>query len=272
MRVGIFADIHGNLAAFEAALEHTQRQHLDMLVIAGDIVVGSPDSAACWEMAKSLQCPILRGNHERYVAHFDRPDAPPSWRTEQFGPVRWAHQQLTPGQHAELEALPLHLRLESCPDLLIVHSSLRNDRDVLAAYTPEHEVAAMFPGITERVIVRGHNHVPALRLWNERTIVTSGAVGLALNMEPTAQYVILERRHNQWHVAHQSVPYDVDATIRRFTETGYLENAGPMARLLMREVATATGAMVPFLHAYEQWSAKEPIPLNRAIDRFWNQW
>ena len=80
MRLAVIADIHGNLPAFEAALEHVDRQQVDRLVILGDIVVGAPDSAACWNLARSLSCPILRGNNDRYVAHYDTPAADPMGR------------------------------------------------------------------------------------------------------------------------------------------------------------------------------------------------
>ena len=36
MRIAILADIHGNLAAFEAALAHVRTLGVDQLVIAGD--------------------------------------------------------------------------------------------------------------------------------------------------------------------------------------------------------------------------------------------
>ena len=40
------------------------------MVIAGDMVIGAPDSGACWQLARSLGCPLLRGNHERYLFDF----------------------------------------------------------------------------------------------------------------------------------------------------------------------------------------------------------
>ena len=43
MRLAILCDIHGNLPAFEAVIAHVKQQSPDFLVIAGDIVNGSPD-------------------------------------------------------------------------------------------------------------------------------------------------------------------------------------------------------------------------------------
>ena len=93
MRIAIIADIHGNLPAFETVLTDLRRQSPDLLVIAGDIVIGAPDSLACWQLAQSLACPIVRGNHERYLSHFGTATADPLWQTERFAPVQWAVQQ-----------------------------------------------------------------------------------------------------------------------------------------------------------------------------------
>ena len=268
MRIAILADIHGNLPAFEAALDHVARQHVDRLIIAGDVVVGAPDSAACWRLAQSLGCPIVRGNHERYVAHYGRPGTPPEWATERFMPVSWAAQQFTDAQRLAIEALPAAVRLPEAPDLLVVHASQRADRDSIMPYTSDEQLAEMFPDLAERWVVRAHNHAGQVRLWGDRTIITAGAVGLPLDSSPTAQYLLLEQRAGGWRIGHQSVPYDLDAALRRFRDTGYLDAGGPMARLFMREVATASHYMVPFLRAYAGWSAREELPLGEAVERF----
>jgi predicted phosphodiesterase len=54
MRIAILSDLHGNLPAFEAALDHARKHKPDAMVIAGDTIIGSPDSAACWQLARSL--------------------------------------------------------------------------------------------------------------------------------------------------------------------------------------------------------------------------
>jgi predicted phosphodiesterase len=268
MRLAILADIHGNLPAFEAALDHLTGQRIEQVIIAGDVVNGAPDSEACWRLAQSLGCPILRGNHERYIAHYGTASAPPEWETEQFAPIRWAAAQFTPAERCDLANLPLIVRPPETPELLIVHASLRNDRDTLAAYTPEEQLAVMFPEVREGLIIRGHNHVGQVRLWGERSIITVGSVGLALDGHPTAQYLILERCATGWRIQHQSVPYDVEAAVRRFQTTGYLEAAGPMGRLFMREVATASHHLVPFSRMYTRWSSAEGIPLEAAVNRY----
>jgi predicted phosphodiesterase len=268
MRLAILADIHGNLPAFEAVLDHVSRQTVDQIVIAGDLVVGSPDSGACWRLAQSVRCPMLRGNHERYIADYGTPHADPRWETEQFAPVQWAVSQLTGDERRDMGALPQVLRFANAPGLLIVHASARGDHDIVCAYTPEAHLSAMFPQVCEQMIVRGHNHVGQVRLWDGHTIVTAGSVGLPLDSNPTAQYLLLEQNAKGWHIYHQSVPYDVDAALLRFEESGYLAATGPMGRLFQREVATASHQIVPFLRAYARWTKASEIALDQAVARF----
>ncbi len=123
IRIAVLADIHGNLPAFEAALKHVSQQKVDQMILAGDIVNGSPDSKACWTLALSLDCPILRGNHERYVAHFGTSRASPLWITEHFAPLQWTVKQLSEQDRQFMWQLPLSLRLPDAPNLFIAHAS-----------------------------------------------------------------------------------------------------------------------------------------------------
>jgi predicted phosphodiesterase len=272
MRIAVLADIHGNLVALEAALEHMQRLHPDYLIIAGDMVNGAPDSHACWKLCHSLQVPLLFGNHERYVADFDTPRALPDWSKEHFGPVRWAASQFNQAEQAQITALPRSLSLPEFPEILFVHASLRADRDTIQAATPADELTQMFPGSQATLIVRAHNHEQRVRLWGNRTIVTTGSVGMALDLLPHVQYLVLEYQQTGWQIQHQSVPYDLTAATRRFETTGYREAAGPMTLLYLREMLTASSQIVPFLRLEQQWLAEQPtLSLSAAVDRFYSQ-
>lgn len=270
MRLAIMADIHGNLPAFEAALDHIAQQKVDQTIIAGDICVGGPDSAGCWRLAQSLGCPILRGNHERYIAHYGTPQASPEWSSERFTPLHWALKQFSEQERQEIGALPLNLRLAEAPDLFIVHASGRGDHDTISAFTPEEQLHRMFPNAPERWIVRAHNHIGQVRLWENGMIITCGSVGLPLDSHPTAQYLLLERDNHGWRVLHQSVAYDLDKAIQRYYDTGYLEATGPMGFLFLRELATASHQIVPFLRFYASLSKDFDAPLVEALEKFLN--
>ena len=59
-------------------------------------------------------------------------------------------------------------------------------------------------------------------------------------------------------VEHHAVKYDVGATLRRFRETDYAAQTGPVGRMFMREVATGAHHVVPFLRYIGQRKLQEP--------------
>lgn len=269
MRIAIIADIHGNYPALEAALAEIESLRPDRLVVAGDVVDGGPDSAACWRRVRALGCPVIRGNHERYVFDYGTPRADPAWASPQFAPLRVARAELTEAEIAELAALPTVWSEAEAPGLLVVHASLRGDNDSIFPYTPDAMIDPMFAGMDPavRLVVRGHNHVCSQREWGGRRIVTTGSVGLPQDGNPAAQFLLLELGEaGEWHVRHRAVRYDVGLTLRRFRESGYLDQAGPLGRLFYREMETGTHQVVPFLRFYGaarargvQWTLEETL-------------
>ena len=151
--------------------------------------------------------------------------------------------------------------------MVFFHSTPGGFRQI-KAYTPEAELAELFSDVPECYLVRGHHHNPQVRLWGNRIIINCGSVGAQTDMNPDAQYLILERRNSEWYIQHQAVRYDVERAVRRFRESGYLEEVGPMGRLFMRQVATATTQVSPFLRYYRRWSQEAEITLSDAVERF----
>lgn len=271
MRIAIIADIHGNLPALEAVLGRIDELKPDRLVVAGDVVVGAPDSAACWERVQALACPVLRGNHERYVFDYDTPRARPEWSTERFGPVRWAAGQFDRATKEAMAALPLVLRLPEARGVLFAHGSPRSDNDLVFPYTGDEELAAKFGGVAERLIVRAHNHYCGVRDWSGGRIVTVGSVGLPLDGTPRAQFAIIEADPawpGGWRIAHHAVSYAVSTALRRFRESGYLEAVGPMAELFRREVETAAFQVTPFLEFLRETTGAGERPLAEVLACF----
>ncbi len=272
MRIAVLNDVHGNLPAFEAALAHAREHGPDLMVIAGDLVIGAPDSATCIELALSLNCPIIRGNHERYVLDYKTERAHPTWLEERFAPMHEAHEQLTQKLLEKIARFETRLDLPQAPGVLFVHGSARSDVDSVKLCTSEEELAQMFSGCQQRLIVRGHNHIGQVRVWDQgRMIVTSGSVGMALDGHPTAQYLLLDQTASGWRFTHQSAEYDLGEVLGRYRDTHYVAKAGPMGRLFMREVMTASHQVVPFLKAWKVWQESgERLSLGQGVERFLN--
>jgi hypothetical protein len=256
VRIAVLADAHGNLAAFEAALSAARAAAPDLLVVAGDVVNGGPDSRACWQLARAEAGLLLRGNHERYAIDRGTPAGDPSWFGPRFRPLDWTVAELA-GLFDDVRRTPIVARAAS--DVVIAHAAPLDDRWNAYPWTPDEEIEAAFAGADGGLLVRAHNHLPYHRtLPDGRLLVSVGAVGLALAGRPEAQWALLTRHRDGWRVRHASETYDVATTLRRFDESGYLEVAGPIGRLFRREMATGTHQLVPFLRFEQAWRAARP--------------
>jgi predicted phosphodiesterase len=268
MRIAAIADVHGNLKALEAVLDNVATKHFDETIFVGDLIMGAPDCKDCWRLASS-HGPCVLGNAEERVGKFGTPDEDSEWAGERYGPLRWSAEQFTGEERELLAGLPMTLRVQEAEDLVFFHATPHGFRSS-QAYTPAEKLHDFFSGVTEHYLVRGHQHNPQVRLWDGRVIINCGSAGAQVDMNHDAQYLILDQRDGGWDIQHQSVPYDVEAAVQRFTDSGYLEATGPMGRLYMRQVATATGQIPPFLHYYASWSSESDISLADAVDRFLN--
>lgn len=273
MRLAVLADVHGNRAAFEAVLEAARRSEPDLLVVAGDVVNGAPDSRACWDLARAHADLLLRGNHERYVFDRGTPQGEADWLGPRFRPLAWTAREMA-GLEPELRATPI--AAQPVEGALVVHAVPQDDATSLFAWTADDEVEGHFAGHGAGLIVRAHNHLPFQRpLADGRLLVSIGAVGLSLVGRPDAQWGLFTRRRDgTWHVAHRSERYDVAATVRRFRESGYLEVAGPVGELFLREAATGTHHLVPFFRFERAWRREqapfgdEDAALAAAVDAY----
>lgn len=65
MNIILFSDIHGNVEALKAILDHIQEQY-DKVIFLGDAIGIGPSSKECIELLKESNIECILGNHELY--------------------------------------------------------------------------------------------------------------------------------------------------------------------------------------------------------------
>ena len=108
MRVLIISDIHANLTALEAVLEHANDR--DAVWCLGDLVGYGPDPNECIELVAGFPNSIcLIGNHDQAVMG----EIPISrFNTDAGAVVAWTQSILTEQNQAFLNTLPSKVTLE----------------------------------------------------------------------------------------------------------------------------------------------------------------
>ena len=143
MKYALLADLHSNLHALDACLEHARAHDAQQFAFLGDLVGygGSPAQVLDRVMAL-VSCGALcvRGNHEHMALN-----PPTVIRQMQDEGAAWTHDQLQPLHRSFLENLPLTTKLEQ--DVLLAHASAkRGQQHALAGIARRLQVGDVLAG------------------------------------------------------------------------------------------------------------------------------
>jgi len=241
-RQAIISDIHGNLVAFQRALQDCADQKVDEIVCIGDIVGYGPDPIECVDLVRQRCKWSLCGNHDvalfmnfpigfnkmaREAVEWQRTVLQPRWYSLGAKRRRWGWlQNLQPSKLVE--------------KTLYVHAS---PRDPVLEYVEEGDVADMGFGPSQKIVeifekipwlsFCGHSHRPGVVtedfLWikpheldqytydlppDRKTLVNIGSVGQPRDGISDLCYVIYDTANRR--IQYRRVPYDIPAAQERF--------------------------------------------------------
>ena len=235
MKLALLSDIHANLQALQACLDHAEQQGASQFALLGDLVGYGGDPAPVMDRIMQLAqggAVVLKGNHDAMALD-------PPQKSEYLGEATaiWTHAQLTHAHQQFIAALPLTARIESC---LLVHASADAPGDW--RYVDDERSASASLAAAEvdpavRYVFGGHVHLqtlyykgsrgglmafsptagvpipmPAHRHW----IATVGSVGQPRDGRPSAMYAMFDLTRTQ--LTFHRVPYDhmaAAAAVRR---------------------------------------------------------
>ncbi len=271
MKIAVFADIHSNIHALHAILEDIERQQPDVVVCAGDML-GIPYSTgmAVWNTLLDRDIPILRGNHEEYVLKFHGPEPDSEIKHSiRFGPLQFIAGQYPAKCAAQLEALTFSMHIDGPDgqDVFVCHGSpLGTSRSIAGEWNAELEAA--LETRPETVIVGAHYHRRWHKRWNDKLLLLTGSVGLHLEGQPEAVYLLLTFAQGEWHFEQRALAYDHQAALRSYVESGILEYGGPVSWLLLDEIMRQQPNLVPFFRSLDGKVLVEPEEWTQAVRAF----
>jgi predicted phosphodiesterase len=231
MRIAIISDIHGNVAALEAALADMQAQKVDQAINLGDVVSGPLWPRETMQLLAQHPMPTVRGNHDRSVLGSE-PD--------RMGPSdRYAQGELDDAHREWLGRLPL--TIDAGHGILAFHATPTDDTPYLIEEIHDrrlvrarHEdIRQRLGDVQARIVLCGHSHLPHLiQLPDGPLIINPGSVGcpagaggryVAEAGSPHARYAILTIDDARAAVEMIAVTYPWEAAARRAEANGQAE-------------------------------------------------
>ncbi len=222
LRIAALSDIHGNLAALDAALLDIAPHRPDRLFIAGDLVMNGPRPSEVVARVMALEkagAYVVQGNTDIAVADGDYAAAFP-WLDEvpaaQRQVAEWTHDQLSDEALDYLRRLPAERRLWAGGTLvLLTHASPGSQTAGLPADLDGPTLVQRVTRSDARVIVCGHTHVADVRELGRKLIVNPGSCGYAFDGDARAGWAMLTLEPDAPPVAElHRVAYDADAVAR----------------------------------------------------------
>ena len=160
MKLALLADVHANLPALDACLEHAREQGADRFAILGDLVGYGPHPGEVVERCRWLQqegALIVRGNHDV----LPEPDVAPDAGWFELA-TAWTREQLTENQRDWLQHLPLTLLFDK---VFLVHATAdapERWQYVLEERTANRSMQSVARHTDVRYVLGGHVHEQSL--------------------------------------------------------------------------------------------------------------
>lgn len=169
-KIGVIADIHGNLAALTKALGILEKARVDQIIVCGDIVGYGTSPNKCCDRIRALNCPVVAGNHDWAVAGLTEYQTTHSSKAVEG--INYTKAIISEENLHWLQSLPLH---HAENGMEFVHASFaKADKWHYLTHrssfldTDWHDISGNFAVLKGQIGFVGHSHRSAIYLEKRR--------------------------------------------------------------------------------------------------------
>lgn len=214
MKSLIVADIHANLAAFEAIL--VKERSWDTFIFLGDAVMAGPNPDEVLSLLSSLNGIYIMGNHDREVLELDPYTAIANPHRKW---AQWHRKSISKANLEFLASFQDHCILKDQGIVMkLIHGCLPremgrrlwpdSDPDVFAFLAAQYQ---------EPYIFFGHSHVQFRKKCCGRAFVNPGSAGAPYLGQALACYAVIQDNR----ITLEATPYDVEKTCQAMEERAH---------------------------------------------------
>lgn len=229
MKVALVGDVHANLPALEAVLDHAEQRKVEAIWNVGDFVGYGAFPNQVIQRLRHEQAVSIAGNYDLRVLKFQKKKE--TWRKkkrlEKFLAFQWTDDNLTKENREYLRSLPVERELQTEGHrILLTHGSPASDSEHLTPDTPQERLDELAAMVTADLVICGHSHQPFLAEADGVTFINTGSVGRPDDGDPRACYAMLQIGRPAGEtpqVHHYRVAYDVGRAVAAIRDCGLPE-------------------------------------------------
>ena len=184
MKIGIIADIHAQYDSLQKALAIFEREGVDEILCAGDLVERGKDGERVVHTIRQMNIPVVRGNHDELAKEgqvYPLNKLAPDVIKETFASLRQHKfvqtELLTPETLDWLESLPLQLEFNRDGlKIMMFHGSPESNQVYLTPDMLDEELEMELSNIDADIAIYGHTHEPIKRKIGKTLLLNPGGV------------------------------------------------------------------------------------------------
>ncbi len=238
MKIAILSDIHGNVGALKNILREIQKENIENIIIAGDLVGECVDNDEVIHIVKELNPWIIKGNKEQYILDYHSGKNKHWKEYNQMAAMVWAYENMSVDSVTYIENLPeeISINLQGKAPIRVVHGSPGHmSKGIYQKDFPQilHQVAS---SIEEPTLICGHTHTQWYVEVDNKLIINPGGIGIFFNKSRKSEYGVLTWEGNKWNVDLRTVDFNIDDLEKRFVESGIFSEARPWCRIILESM------------------------------------
>lgn len=239
--IALISDLHSNMEAIRAVLDHIAAQKIERIICLGDVVGYGPEPVEALRLVKTWEV-CLRGNHEEALLHFaedfnDKARVALDWTRDRLNDESIPREERYGIWNIIADVMKETHRTE---DALFVHGSPRDPiREYMLPRDAQNpaKMREVFAKQDRPVCFVGHSHVPGVypesggfisptqlpdgcyRLKKgEKAVVNVGSVGQPRDGDNRASYATFDGEAVRFF----RIPYDFPTTMKKILESNGL--------------------------------------------------
>ncbi len=226
MIITVLSDIHGNLPALKAILQHADAQGTDQILNLGDSTGYGPEPDGVVQLLNEIDTINLLGDYDKKVLR--KKHRKTGWSKVKNPDKRlmfnWTCHALSKRSRKLLKSYPEQKTIEvGSLKIFMTHTSPGSKGGYLGPETSQASLKKIAEKIEADVILCGHSHRSFVRWVDDVLFINPGSVGRPDDGDPRGSYAVLEIHDGKPGAELFRIQYDLMAAVQGIRKAGLPE-------------------------------------------------